>query len=666
MPGEVEQLKTQGGSPKGTLGKALVNLFIGIGARRTLTGWVGVSVQGYAILVALWVLYAAVWAIIDPWELGAVFLLAMMVLIFLTTAPFPRSPTKNPPLLDWMLSLLSLASGIYFFVQVDVVIQRISLLDPLSGPDIFFGAATLLLVFEATRRCVGMGLTLVVIAFLAYILFGDRLAGPMSHGPVDFEHLLDQVVFTTNGIFGVPIRVAATYAFLFVMFGTMLHETGGGDFYDKIATMIAGRRAGGPAKVAVVSSALFGTLSGSPTSDVVTTGSFTIPMMKRLGYSAVFAGAVETAASTGGSIMPPVMGSAAFMMAEFTGIPYAKIALAGIIPALLYYQCIYMQVHYRSLRRGFAGLPAERIPRFVETIQNGGLFVFPLGVLILALLRGYSPSLVAVIATASILAVGALRRETRMGMMGVARALAQTTFRIVPVTAACAAAGLVIAGITMTGLGGKFARLVFDLTGQSLLPSLAMIAGIVILLGMGMPTPSAYILAAVLTGPLLVDGLGLAVLPAHLFLVFYAVLSAMTPPVAVAAYAAASIADANPFAIGFRAVGLGIMVFFIPFVFVYNQALLLQEGVFWGIFCMCTAMVGTTAVAAGIEGWFRGPVPWWGRLLCLAGGGLMVFPGFLTDVVGLAIVLAGLGRQLVHRYQEWRERGAEAAAGAAQ
>lgn len=634
------------GNPRlgGRVGKALTNLLVGVGSRRTLDGLFRGVVHVYAAAVAVWVLYAAVWAIIDPWELGAVFLMAMMALIFLTIAPFPKSPDGPPPLLDWVLAGLSVAAGVYFFRHAGDVVQRISLLDPLTAWDVFFGTATLVLTVEATRRSVGMGLTLVVGAFVAYIFLGHLLTGVMSHGTIEFPDFLDQMVFTTNGVFGLPIRVAATYAFLFVLFGTALHQAGGGDFYDKIATVAAGRRAGGPAKVAVLSSAFFGMLSGSPTSDVVTTGSFTIPMMKRMGYSPVFAAAVETAASTGGSILPPVMGSAAFMMAEFTGIPYVRIAVAALIPALLYYYCVYMQVHYRSLRRGLVGLPKEKIPRFAETMRTGGLFAIPLGVMVVALLRGYTPSFVAVLASASVVAVALIRPETRIGPVQLGRVLAQATMRMVPVTAACAAAGLVVGAITMSGLGGKFSRLVFTLTGHNMFFSLVMIAGLCILLGMGMPTPSAYILAAVLAGPLLGE-LGVPLLPAHLFLVYYAVLSAITPPVAVAAYAASSIADANPFQIATSAVRLAIIVFVVPFVFVYDQALLLQDGVFRGVLAALTAGLGTTALAVGVEGWFRTSVSWWRRLLALAGGGLLLFPGLLTDAAGLALAAAALSSQ---------------------
>lgn len=620
-----------------------------LGARREPTGWVKQIIIPYAVLVSLWVLYAAVWAIIDPWELSAVFLASMMALIFITIGATPGAHSSKVPWFDWIFSAMSLGAAIYFFVRADMIVQRISLLDPLSGWDILFGSIVFFLTMEATRRSVGIGLTLVVSLFVLYIFFGHLLPGSMSHGLVTYTDFLDQLVYTTNGVMGLPIRVAATYAFLFVLFGSILHSTGGGIFYDNMAAIAAGRYTGGPAKVAVLSSAFFGTLSGSPTSDVVTTGSFTIPMMKRLGYSSVFAGAVETAASTGGSILPPVMGSAAFMMAELTSIPYIKIAIAALIPAILYYYCVFMQVHFRSARLGLLGMPEDQIPNFKNTLRGGGLFFVPLAVMVAALLMGYTPTYVAVAASISIIVVSLVRRETRVGVKVFYQSLATTTMRMVPVTAACAAAGLVVGGITMTGLAGKFGRLIFMITGENLFFSLIMIAGLCILLGMGMPTPSAYIMAAVLAGPLM-ETLGIPVMPAHLFMVYFAVLSAITPPVAVAAYAASSIAMANPIKIAIAAVRLSIILFLIPFIFVFNQSLLLQ-GTVWEItISAASAVIGITSLAIALEGWFFCQLKRWRRLACTTGGLMMMVPGGVSDLIGIGLIVIGIVDILYTRF----------------
>jgi TRAP transporter 4TM/12TM fusion protein len=438
----------------------------------------------------------------------------------------------------------------------------------------------------------------------------------------------------------VPIRVAATYAFLFVMFGTFLGRAGGSEFFFNIAAILAGRRPGGPAKIAVVSSGLYGMLSGSPTSDVVTTGSVTIPMMKRMGYPAPLAGAFEVAASTGGSLLPPVMGSAAFIMAEYTGIDYRDIVTAAILPASLYYVSVYAQVHLRSLKLGLRGMSEDEIPQFSTTFRLGGVFIIPLFALIVALLMGYSPNMVAVFGAVSVIAVSLFRRATRLGPVKIFEAMAETTTRMVSITGACAAAGLVIGGITMTGLGMKFAELVTVITQGHLFFSLLVAAVLTIILGMGMPTPSAYILAAALVGPLLTKEFGIPVMAAHMMLLYFAVMSAITPPVAVAAYAAAPLADANPLHIAVLAVRLALGAFVVPLAFVYNQELLMVGA--WSDILMTFAKtgIGLILLAIAVEGYIRAPLAWWVRILCGAAGVCFIIPG--TTSLLAAIVLTAI------------------------
>ena len=485
----------------------------------------------------------------------------------------------------------------------------------------------------------GFGITAIVLTFVLYNLFGHHLGGAIGHGYIDYPYFLDTMAFSTDGIFGVPVRVAATYAFLFVMFGTFLQRAGGGEFFFNLAAVVSGRSPGGPAKIAVVSSGLYGTISGSPTSDVVTTGAVTIPMMKRLGYSGALAGAVEVAASTGGSILPPVMGSAAFIMAEFTGIDYRDIAIAAIIPALLYYFCVYTQVHLRSVNLGLTSIEESKIPKLGATLRQGGVFVVPLAVLVGALMMGYSPNFVAVFGAIAVIVVAMLKKETRIGLKGIYEAMGETTLRIVPVAGACAAAGLVIGGITMTGLAQKFSALIFLLTSQDLFLSLLVAAALTILLGMGMPTPSAYILAAVLVGPTL-QQLGVDKLAGNLFLLYFAVLSALTPPIAVAAYAAAALADANPLTISVQAVRLSLSAFVVPFAFVYGQELLLVGNV-WNIaLAVATAMLGVWLVALATEG-YKQVLNFAARLLLAASGLCFIVPSVTAVFFGAALGAAG-------------------------
>jgi len=417
-------------------------------------------------------------------------------------------------------------------------------------------------------------------------------------------------------------------------------HTGGGDFFFDIAAALSGKSPGGPAKIAVVSSGLYGTISGSPTADVVTTGSITIPMMKKLGYSGALAGGIEVAASTGGGILPPVMGFAAFIMAEFTGIAYTEIAVASIVPALLYYFCVYLQVHLRSMKLGITGL--KEVPGFLATLRGGGMFLVPLLALVTALLLGYSPTFVAVIGTLAVIAVAMLNRKTRLGIKAIYAILAEATLRVVPVVAACAAAGMVVGGLTMTGLGAKVTELVFLLAGANLFLSLVVAAVITLFLGMGMPTPSVYILAAVLVAPALTQ-LGVSLMAANLFLVYFASLSAMTPPIAVAAFAAAPIALANPMAIGLAAVRIAMTAFIVPFAFVYNNGILLSGNV-WYVAFTCVAVTAAVAcLCLAAEGFWKRQIGTVYRLILLVAGIGLMTPSLAfqsgAGLIALIIVL---------------------------
>jgi TRAP transporter 4TM/12TM fusion protein len=561
------------------------------------------------------------------------FLSGMMALGFLTTGAFEDSRGERPSAFDLALAALSVAIGVYFAFHAERIVDRIVLLDPLTSADLFFATAVFLLTLEVTRRTTGLGLLAIVLVFVAYNLLGERLSGVLQHGEIGFQHFLEITVFTTDGIFGLPVRVAATYAFMFVLFGTLLEACGGGKFFFDFAAAVSGRKAGGPAKIAVVSSGMYGMISGSPTADVVTTGAITIPIMKKLGYSGRYAGAIEVAASTGGSIMPPVMGTAAFIMVDFTGIEYREIAIAALLPALLYYLSVYAQVHFSARRRGLGQLAESEIPRVASTLRDGGMFLVPLVVLTVALLYGYTPTTVAVYGCLSVLAVAMLRASTRIGPRGLAHVLAETCYRMVPVAGACAAAGLVIAGITMTGLAAKFAHVVYGITDAQLLPTLIVAAAITTVLGMGMPTPSAYILAAALMAPM-VEKLGVPTLQTHMFILYYAVMSALTPPVAVAAYAAASIADDNPLYIAALAVKFALAAFLVPFVFVYAPELLLDGPWQDTLLTLGTAVPGFIILAAAIEGYMFRPLLAWQRLLLGAAGLALVLPSMRLAVIG--------------------------------
>ena len=608
------------------------------GTKRKLSPGLARILQSIAAIIALGVIYTTTIVYVDLFAMTIVFLSSMLALLFLLYTPGPWGRTNSPSIIDWVLSLTSVAAGVYFLVESSRIVERITLLFPLEMPDLIASSALFFLTIEATRRTVGFGLTSVVTIFVLYNLFGHGLPAGLGFREVGYNHFLDIMMFTSDGLFGVPLRVAATYAFLFVLFGTFLSRAGGADFFFDLASAVAGRRVGGPAKIAVISSGLYGTMSGSPTSDVVTTGSITIPMMQRLGYGKSLSGSVEVAASTGGSLLPPVMGSAAFIMAEYTGIEYRDIAIAGIVPALLYYVCVYTQIHLLSEKMGLKGLEENEVSTVKVAMANGGLFIIPLLVLSVALVMGYSPTYVAAFASLSVIAVAAIKPSTRMGLKSIWEALGETTLRMVSVTAACAAAGLVIGGISMTGLGGKFADLVFMLAGNSSILVLIISAILAIILGMGMPTPSAFILAAVLVGPTL-SSLDFSAMQSNMFILYFAVLSAMTPPVAVAAFAASAIADAKPLGISVGAVKLAITAFVVPFAFMYGEGLLLA-GPITGIVLNClTATLGVIVLSAGIEGYWKAPLSGIARAMLLVAGLMFLAPSIIALGIAIALVV---------------------------
>lgn len=615
----------------------MIGSLVATGRRRKLAASSQKALVAAAALFAAWVIYANLFTISDPLILGILFVCGIYTIMFVAIGATPNA-RDEVPIYDWALCLLSLVCGVFFFMNAGVISDRISLLEPFTAAQLFFGTALLLLTLEATRRTTGMGLTGVVILFLLYNQFGSMLPPPFGHGIDDFSYLLDILVFTTDGVFGVPIQVVASYVFLFVMFGTFLSKAGGGEFFFNLAALITGRSRGGPAKIAVISSGLYGTMSGSPTSDVVATGSITIPVMKRLGYSPRFAGAVEVAASTGGSAMPPIMGSAAFILAEYTAVPYQEVVLAALLPALLYYLGVFLQVHFRAVRDDLR--PSEdEVPTLASTFRVGWVFMIPIIGIVVALMAGYSPTFTAGIGVMGAVLAATLLKATRLSPWQIVEGLGETTLRILPVAGACAAAGLVIGGLSMTGLGMKAANVILTISGEQPAVTLVIAAVVTIILGLGMPTPSAYILAAVLVGPALAK-LGYPILQSHMFLLYYAVLSALTPPIAVAALAAAAIADEDPFRIAFSAVRLAAVGFLLPFAFIFNPGLLLLGDTMTNAFALLGGVLATAAIAISIEGSVGTPLKTVERLALTLAAVAAVFPVPLVSICGMAVILA--------------------------
>lgn len=568
------------------------------------------------------------------------FLGAVLALGFLTVTGNALRPTGR----SWIanaLAALSLAASGYFVWMAPRHALRWPMVSPLTEADMAAAILLCLLVLEATRRTIGLTLCLLVASFLAYAVWGHHLPGSFSHRPLSLTEILDHLVFTTNGLIGPALSVAAFLVFVFVLFGAVLDRLGGGDFFHDLAGALVGRQAGGPAKVAVVSSAMYGTISGSPTADVVTTGSLTIPMMKRLGYAPAYAGGVEAAASAGGAILPPVMGSAAFLMSDFTGIAYADIAVSAIATAALYYVAVFYQVHARAVLDRLGAFEGAG-PRVAEVMRRGGWFLVPIAAMVWLVLSAdrpvYGGALAVVIA--AVLAPLMLRNPLEVALRLLAAA-SDGARRAAPVGIACGVAGLVVGTLTITDLSGKFSSLLFGFAPDQILFVMLITAGVTLLLGMGMPTPAVYVLAAALAAPAMI-ALGVPVLAAHLFVVYYASMSAITPPVAVAAFAAASIAQADPIRIGLIACRLAIVAFALPFCFVFRPGLLLLGELLGIASALLVTLAGVVALAAGLEGWLGRALSSAQRVLLLLAGLALIVPDPLTDLIGAVLSVVAL------------------------
>lgn len=599
---------------------------------------------------AIWL---GIFGCIDPFFLGTIFVCFMLSITFLTfTVTSETKIDSGIPIIDIIFSIASILIGIYMALNMERYLTRISGMDMLTSLDFVIGTILLILTVEGTRRTLGPGLTIVTIVFILYNLFGHYIPGYFSHRQLGFNFFIDSMVFTNDGIMGVPIKVAATYVFLFVFFGALLAESGGGDFFYNLASVLAGKTAGGPAKIAVISSGLFGMISGSPTAGVATTGSITIPMMKKMGYNKNFAGAVETVASSGGSIMPPIMGTAAFLMVEYAGVAYLQIIKAAIIPAFLYYVGCFIQVHLHSKKIGLEGFSGKDFPGFIKILKSGFIHFLPLILLVILLVKGFTPSYAAVAVIFACIGVSWLKKKQRLNAESLYRVVQSTIPRMAPIAMACASAGIVVGGIMITGLGGKFMSLIFMFSGGYLFPTLIITMIVCIILGMGMPVPSAYVLTAVLAAPALIK-LGVIPLAAHLFVVYFAVASAITPPVAVAAYAAAAIAQGDPLKIALQALKLGVAAFLVPFFFAIDTALLM-EGTFFQIsLTFFTALLGITMIAVGLEGYLFDALGRINRGLFMFGGIVFAYPGYYTDILGMTILFLSL---TIYYFKTYKKR----------
>jgi len=563
-----------------------------------------------------------------------------LVIIFWTY----RKPATGPLgalliLRDVGLTAMAIGGCAYLALNSAELQQRMLYFDPLTTPQLLFGAVLVFTVLEAARRVVGWPLVILGATAIAYALWGNYLPSVLWHRGYSFESVIESTYLTQDGLWTTPLRVTATYVFLFVLFGAFLVSSGAGTFFTDLARSLTGRFTGGAAKTAVVSSALMGSLSGSSAGNVVVTGSFTIPTMKRAGFPPRFAAGVEAVSSSGGQFMPPVMGSAAFIMAEFIGMPYIEIAQAAIIPALLYFISVIAMVHFEARRLELA--PEVADIRAFEVLKQRGYLLLPVIVMLGVLSSGYTPTLAALYALGSlVLAQVVFERESRTLLVeNCLKAMNDAPRIIGQITIASAVGGIIVGVVTQTGLGLRMSSIVLSISQGSLplLLVLTMLCGVI--LGMGMPTPAAYIILAVLLAPGLVE-FGVPILAAHLFVMYCAGVSAITPPVALASYAAAAIADSDPWRTSLTALKLGLASFIVPYMFVFAPSILgLGTGLEMTINSLA-AGVGVIALAASLIGWLWIRMNLYLRALLFAAALMLIMPGMLVDLAGGVLIVA--------------------------
>lgn len=603
---------------------------------RRLSGVPALLVSLIAIAFSLFQLYTALFGVLDAMVQRAIHLSFGLVLIFLLY-PFHRGSDRRK--LQWwdaIFALLGAVTPLYLVVFFQQLVNRAGLM---TTTDLVIGILGVLLVLEAARRVVGWPMLTVVLLFLGYAFAGPYLPGMFAHRGASVETLVQHLFFTTEGVFGIPLGVSATFIFLFILFGAFLEKTGIGKFFIDLANAAAGWAAGGPAKVAVLSSALEGTVSGSSVANTVGSGSFTIPLMKSLGYRPEFAAAVEAAASTGGQLMPPIMGAAAFLMAEFLKIPYVEVAKAAAIPAILYFSGIWIEVHFEAKKLGLRGLKREELPSLRKVFAEKGHLFLPLVAIIYLLVEGFTPMKAALYAIILSVVASLLRSSTRIGFKDIIAALEQGARSALGVVAATAAAGIIVGIVTLTGLGLKLASNLVDLAGGNLLLTLFFTMITSLILGMGVPTTANYVITSTIAAPALIM-LGVPRLAAHLFAFYFGIIADVTPPVALAAYAGSGIAKSNPMQTGIQASKLAIAAFLIPYIFVLSPSLLLINAT-WGsiIHNSFTAILGMIGVGASVVGFLTTRLTWYERVMLFVGGLLLIDPGLLTDLVGAGLLL---------------------------
>ena len=539
--------------------------------KRNLTGVLEKVATAACVIGVVFQLYNAGFGVMTEIQLRAFHWMYIGFLGFLLYGFNPSRHTDKVPVYDIICALLTAGCCIYLFLSWDRIARNFGFINTV---DTVVGVVLVLLVLELTRRAIGMPLVIISLLFLLYAFLGGHITGLFASKDFTLNQVIRTLFASTDGIFGMPIGVSASYVVLFILFGSFLQESGGGELFTDVAFGLVGRYRGGPAKASVVSSCLFGMISGAAVANVVTTGTFTIPLMKKGGYKDNFAGAVEAVASCGGQFMPPIMGAAAFMIATNCDVPYGVVAISAIVPALLYYFYLFLCLDMEAKKTGLKGLPAEELPSVKGALKARGHMLIPLVVLIALLVSGYSPGKSVFWSILLLIATAALRKNTRMGWKSIVRAIRNGVYGASAVAIACACAGIISGVISLTGLGLRFSSILIQLSGGHLLVMLALTMLAAIIMGMGLPTSAAYVILSVLTSPALIS-LGVEPLAAHFFIFFFACISTITPPVALSAYAGAGIAGADPMKTGWTAFMLGLAGYIVPYLVVYKPSIML-------------------------------------------------------------------------------------------
>ena len=570
------------------------------------------------------------------WFIG---IIVFMAFILYPVSKKEKKRVNRVPFYDYILAALGAGSFFYYAINCQAIVDRASRINEV---DIVIAIIGTLLLFEACRRVVGLPIVCVSGAFIAYAFIINETNHPL-------RMIMYKLFYTTEGIAGTPLNVCASFIVLCIIFASFLEQSGIGAFFVDLANSIAGKSTGGPAKVAVISSAMEGMYSGSSVANTVGSGSVTIPTMKKCGYKPEFAAAVEAAASTGGQIMPPIMGAAAFLMTEYTGLPYAQIAIAAILPAVLYFTGIFMMIHFEAKKLGLKGLPKEAIPNFFKLVFTKGYLLLPVVALVVAM-NHYSPAKAAILAILCAIAVKLVEgivksiahKKFDMDFAIYFRSLANGTKNAIGVALACAVAGCISAMVQQTGLANVLSSLVQSAAGIHPILALLLTMLMCIVLGMGVPTTANYVIMASMVAPILMRSLSIPVLAAHMFVFYFGIVADITPPVALAAYAGSAIAKSNPLKTGVTATRLAITAFIVPYIFAFSPEMLIvgsDKPWYEIVLLVITALCGIFIVSAGMEGYLLKHMPWWQRVLALAGGLCMIVPGITTDIFGLAAIV---------------------------